>query len=136
MEHREVLMELAALLDEAQSAPPARRIEWRDRIAAHGDRAIEGVRPWLADGVLAAFAVRVIERVGTNGEPALASQVLRSARPRMPSSVTDDVTWALQRLKAASRAETPRPPKAATASLAGAALRERPRLVMVARRRR
>ena len=104
-------MELAALLEEAQAAPPERRIEWRDPIAAHGARAIEGVRPWLADGVLAAFAVRVIERAGSNGEPELASRVLRSARARVPSGVAGDVTWALQRLRAASRPEPAPPPR-------------------------
>ncbi len=91
-------MELAALLEEAHSAPPDRRIEWRDRIAAHGASAIDGIRPWLADDVLAAFAVRVIERVGVNGEAELASQVLRSERAHVPAEVSADVTWALRKL--------------------------------------
>lgn len=43
-------------------------------------RAIEGVEPWLTDGALAAFAIRVIWRVGEQGEPAAAVEVLRAAR--------------------------------------------------------
>ncbi|MHB8891162.1 MAG: hypothetical protein ACYC65_03870 [Candidatus Limnocylindrales bacterium] len=100
-------MELATLLETARSAPPDRRIESRDGIAAYGARAIEGVRPWLADGVLAAFAVRVIERVGTHGEPELATKVLRSARTKVPPGVTDDVVWALQRLRVAAHPVAP-----------------------------
>jgi hypothetical protein len=98
--------ELTALLAEARSAPPDRRIESRDQIAAHGALAIEGVRPWLSDEVLAAFAVRVIEQVGVNGEPELATEVLRSARKKVPAGVTDDVEWALARVKATAN---PRP---------------------------
>jgi len=87
----EELMELAALLEQAQTAPRDRRIEWRDPIAAHGATAIEGVRPWLADGELAAFAVRVIEQAGIAGEPQLAAKVLRAARhARPPDSGSGD----------------------------------------------
>ncbi len=96
-------MELAALLEGARTAPPSRRIELRDQIAAYGVPAIEGVRPWLDDDRLAAFAVRVIEQVGIEGEPAQATRVLRSERGRVPANVTGDVDWALQRLKAARR---------------------------------
>ncbi len=128
-------MELTALLEEAQSAPPARRIEWRDPIAAYGARAIEGVRPWLMEGVLSAFAVRVIERAGSNGEPELATQVLRSVRARVPSGVTADVTWALQRLRAASRPDATTPPKPAAPRSARSVRREPPQFTMVAQRR-
>ena len=81
-------MELATLLEEARTASPGQRIEWRDRIVAHGPDAIEGVRPWLADDVLAAFAVRVIEHAGLAGNDELASKVLRGARKKAPESVT------------------------------------------------
>ena len=103
-------MELAALLEQARCAAPDRRIESRDRIAEYGARAIDGVRPWLADDVLSAFTVRVIERAGINGESALASKVLRSARATVPAGVSEDVAWALQHLQAAAR---PKPPPAA-----------------------
>ena len=107
-------MELTALLETARSASPARRIESRDQIAAFGALAIEGIRPWLTDDALAAFAVRVIERAGINGEPQLAAKVLRAARSKVPAGVTDDVVWALERLRAASRPKPP-PPAAAAA---------------------
>jgi hypothetical protein len=97
-------MKLALLLEEARTASPARRIEWRDRIAAFGPRAIEGVRPWLSSPVLAAFAIRVIERAGAAGETTLAAGVLRSARTAVPPAVAADIDWALQRLRATSQA--------------------------------
>lgn len=106
-------MTLAALLKAAGDATPDRQIETRDAIAAHGVQAIEGVRPWLTDDVLAAFAVRVIERVGLQGEPELAAKVLRSARTKVPAGVSDDVEWALQQLRAAVR-PTPQPVVRAT----------------------
>jgi len=96
-------MKLAQLLEEARTASPARRIEWRDRIAAFGPRAIEGVRPWLSSPVLAGFAIRVIERVGVAGETTVAAGVLRSARTTVPPAVAADIDWALQRLRAAAQ---------------------------------
>jgi hypothetical protein len=96
-------MKLALLLEEARTASPARRIEWRDRIAAYGPRAIEGVRPWLTSPVLAAFAIRVIERAGAAGETTLAAGALRLARTTVPPAVAADINWALQRLRTASQ---------------------------------
>ncbi len=92
-------MELAKLLSEAEVAPPGRRIEWRDPIAAYGTRAIEAVRPWLASPLLAAFAIRVIERAGAAGDFALATRVLREDRGHVPSRIVSDVDWALRRLR-------------------------------------
>ena len=129
-------MELLALLNEADAASPMQRIEWRDRIAAHGARAIDGVRPWLANPVLAAFAIRVIERAGINGEARHATQVLRSARSRVPLAMKGDVDWALHLLRhratesvAPSAAAPPARPSAKPVRL------ERPYLSTVARRR-
>jgi hypothetical protein len=99
-------MELAPLLEEAGAASPANRIQWRDRIAAHGSRAIEGIKPWLADPILAAFAVRVIERAGTSGEAEHATQVLRSARSKVPMAVKGDIDWAIHQLRAPSQPKT------------------------------
>lgn len=96
-------MKLAPLLEEARTASPASRIEWRDKIAAFGPQAIEGVRPWLSSPVLAAFAIRVIERAGAAGEAALATQVLRSARTAVPPGAAADIDWALQRLRLTSQ---------------------------------
>jgi len=96
-------VQLVSLLEEAQGASPDHRILWRDRIAPFGTRAIDGVEPWLTNGVLAAFAVRVILRVGQQGEPKAAAKVLRSARRRVPPQVQGDVEWALAALRLAVR---------------------------------
>jgi hypothetical protein len=95
--------ELTALLAAAAAASLTDRIEWRDRIAAHGVRGIEAVGPWLDDPKLAAFAVRVIERAGETGEAASASRILRSARTRATPAIARDIDWALRRLKLRSR---------------------------------
>ncbi|MEI8332911.1 MAG: hypothetical protein WCH74_03500 [Chloroflexota bacterium] len=108
-------MGLDALLEAATCATPGRRIELRDEIAAYGAPAIDGVRPWLQNDTLAAFAVRVIERAGLDGEGVLAAQVLRWARTRVPAAVTGDVEWALQQLRAARR-PVPAPPAAPSPS--------------------
>ena len=97
-------MQLASLLEEARTASPASRIEWRDGIAAFGLRAIEAVQPWLSHSVLAAFAIRVIERAGAASDPKLAARVLRAARADVPPAAAGDIDWALTRLKAASHA--------------------------------
>lgn len=112
---RKGMMKLALLLEEARTASPTLRIEWRDRIAAFGPRAIEGVQPWLSSPVLAAFAIRVIERAGTAGEAPLAAGVLRSARTTVPPAAAADIDWALRRLRATSQ-----PSRATDASPSGA----------------
>ena len=111
-------MRLASLLAEAAAAPPERRIQWRDRIAPFGRRAIDGVEPWLFDGVLAAFAIRVIWRAGELGEPAAAVTSLRAVRGRLPVHLQRDVDWALRSLQPmlrplAARAEARTAPVAA-----------------------
>ena len=131
-------MELLALLSKAETASPMHRIEWRDRIAAHGARAIEGVRPWLASPVLAAFAIRVIERAGTSGDAPHATQVLRSARSTVPLAMKGDVDWALHLLRQrAAQSVALAAPLAAPQARPSAkpARRERPYLSTVARRR-
>jgi hypothetical protein len=125
-------MGLEALLGAAEVATPGRRIELRDPIAAYGAPAIEGVRPWLVSDTLAAFAVRVIERAGLDGEGVLAATVLRWARTRVPAAVTGDVEWALQQLRAAKR---PTPAPAAPVATTAAPRREPPRYDPVTRRR-
>ena len=125
---------LATLLREAQAASPTNRIEWRDRIAGHGVRGIEGVRPWLADPVLAAFAIRVIEKAGANGELAPAIEVLRSARNTVPPAVRADLEWALQQLKLRGQPEPAVAPPANPPVAARPVRRERPHMAPVARR--
>jgi len=96
-------MQLTSLLEEAQGATPDRRILFRDQIAPFGTRAIEGVEPWLTSDVLAAFAVRVILRVGQQGERIAAAKALRAARRRVPPRVLGDVEWALASLRLAAK---------------------------------
>jgi len=91
--------DLHQLLKGAEQAGPAHRIEFRDRIAAHGLPAIEAVAPWLADPTYAAFAIRVIERVGHNGERDAATDVLRGARRVVDPQVRPDLDWALVHLR-------------------------------------
>jgi hypothetical protein len=124
-------MELEALLAEAKSASPLRRIEWRDQIAAYGDQGIQAVSPWLADETLAAFAVRVIDRAGLDGHPDAATRALQDWRKRAPEGVRDDIAWALRRIKVASQPEAPKPVK----PLPVQAARVRPRSTTAARRR-
>jgi hypothetical protein len=127
-------MDLATLLVEAETAAPGRRIEFRDPIAAYGLDAIEGVRPWLQDDRLAAFAVRVVERVGLDGESVTAAKVLRSVRTKVPQDVQGDVEAALVRLKTASKAPPAAKPEQVAMPVA-ASRREPPRYDAEKRRR-
>jgi hypothetical protein len=127
-------MQLAVLLAEAHEASPDRRILWRDRIAAFGGRAIEGVRPWLSDPVLAAFAIRVIARAGEQDQAEAAARALHAARRTVPVHLQADLHWALARL----RTVTPLASKAQSAPPTlpgGSPVREHPRSSTVARRR-
>jgi hypothetical protein len=124
-------MQLVALLDQARAASPGERIEWRDRIAPYGQRAIDGVKPWLADSALAAFAIRVIWRVGEEDSPEEAIRVLRAARGKLPPALKGDADWAIKALKAPSHAA----PAAATTVPAAPRRVETPRFSQVARRR-
>ena len=128
---------LATLLARAEGADPANRIDLRDPIAAHGAAAIEAVTPWLKDPALAAFAIRVIARVGLDGEREAAQSVLRSARRRMDERLRADTDWALSVLKvaparaveppAARRTTLPRRPEAPRYAAGSRPLRSRPR---------
>jgi hypothetical protein len=91
--------DLPGLLAGAEGAGPADRIEWRDRIAAFGAPAISAVAPWLADARLAAFAIRVIERAGRDGEREAAVAALRRARHRVDPRVRPDLDRALLGLR-------------------------------------
>lgn len=128
-------MNLANLLVEAKRASPGQRIEWRDRIAAYGDRGIQAVRPWLADDVLASFAVRVIDRAGLDGHAEAATLALRAWRKRTAEVARGDIEWALRRIKAASRPQAPRPAQPSTVPAARPVQREKPRSAIVIRRR-
>lgn len=129
-------MQLAGLLEKARTADPGERIQWRDQLVPFGTKAIEAVAPWLTDQVLAAFAVRVIVRVGENGEPEAATKALRSARTRVPDTIRADLDWALTTLKTAAKQTAdaelaPVPAKARARTTA----RERPHLAPPTARR-
>lgn len=128
---------LATLLARAEGADPAHRIDLRDPIAAHGAAAIEAVTPWLKEPTLAAFAIRVIARVGLDGEREAAQMALRSARRRMDERLRADADWALGVLKvspaaspepaAAKRPAAPRRAEAPRYASGSRPLRSRPR---------
>ncbi len=90
---------LTELIATATAADPVDRIQWRDPIAAFGASAIEAVTPWLKDPTMAAFAIRVIVRIGTDGERDLAISTLRTARRRFDTQLRADADWALGALK-------------------------------------
>ena len=108
-------LSLADDLAGARAADRSTRIEWRDRIAEHGDAAIEAVLPWVEDPEYAAFAVRVIEATARFGEKETAIKALRSAFPIAPNdAIRRDIQQALADLGApeahvgSSKAGTPR----------------------------
>jgi hypothetical protein len=95
---------LASLLQAAAEAAPDRRIEFRDRIAAHGEAAIKSVSPWLADPALGAFAVRVIRKAVDADTLPVALACLRSAKTSAGSGgVTRDIEEAIKALRPPAR---------------------------------
>jgi len=125
-------MHLSVLLDEARNAGPLHRIEWRDPIASYGERAIAAVQPWLVDPVLGSFAIRVIERVGEQGKAEQATRALRAARGLVPPPQQGDLDWALGRLRPITH---PASAKTCASEMKQRRVGERPRLLVVARRR-
>ena len=85
--------DLDQALQVAAAAEPGTRIDFRDRIAAHGSDAIEAMRDWVGDPRLAAFAIRVLERTAI--EPSQRAAVLDVLdaidRDNLPSHLVDDV---------------------------------------------
>ena len=94
-------LSLADDLAGARAADLSTRIEWRDRIAEHGESAIEAVLPWVEDPKLAAFAVRVIAATARYGEEEAAIDALRSALPTaLNDTIRGDIQQALADLGA------------------------------------
>jgi hypothetical protein len=100
------LMELTALLAQARSARPDRRIELRDPIAGFGRRAIKEMSAWIDHPKLGAFAVRVVVRAGQHGERPAALRALRAARQRTDADHRTDLDWAIASLQPAKRTTT------------------------------
>ena len=96
---------LDQLLERARTADPLDRIELRDPIAAHGEAAIDELTDWLADPRLAAFAVRVLERIGREAEnrPAVVAELKAVDREDLAPGVAGDIDVALQGLGVVSR---------------------------------
>ncbi len=83
--------ELERLFDEARVASPAVRLpEYRDAIAAHSREAIEPLAGWVEEPVLAAFAIRTLERVATL-DPAAKGDVIEGLRSAYHEDVADPI---------------------------------------------
>jgi hypothetical protein len=91
---------LGVVLAAARDASPDRRIELRDEIAAHGEAAVDAMSDSLSDHRLAAFAIRVLERIGR--EPQHTSSVVGTLtaidREELPDHLARDVDQSLSRL--------------------------------------
>jgi hypothetical protein len=98
------MSELDDLLDEASDADPGDRIDLRDPIAAHGEVAIDAMTDWLADPRLAAFAIRVLERIGRDPgqRPAVLRALTAVDRTELPPHLVGDLDGALAALGARS----------------------------------
>ncbi len=96
---------LDQLLERARTADPRDRIELRDPIAAHGEAAIDELTDWLADPRLAAFAVRVLERIGRDADnrAAVVAELKAVDREDLAPGVAGDIDVALQGLGVVSR---------------------------------
>lgn len=99
-------MQLTALLAQARSARPDRRIELRDPIANFGRRAIKEISGWIDDPKLGAFAARVVVRAGQHGERPAALRALRAARERTDVDHLTDLDWAIASLQPAKSTGT------------------------------
>jgi hypothetical protein len=99
------MTDLDALLARAREADPGDRIDLRDEVAAHGDAAIEAMNDWLADPRLAAFAIRVLERVGQTPvhRPAVLEVLAAIDRDELPPHLESDLDRALGSLGIAVR---------------------------------
>ena len=97
------MSDLDDLLTQAREADPGVRITLRDPIAAQGDLAIEAMTDWLGDPRLAAFAVRVLERIGREHAHRLAVVEALSAvdRAELPQHLISDLDGALAALGSA-----------------------------------
>lgn len=91
------MTDLDELLSQAREADPADRINLRDPIAAHGEAAIDAMADWLGDRRLAAFAIRVLERIGRQSEerPAVIAVLAAVDRTELPAHLIGDLDRSL-----------------------------------------
>jgi hypothetical protein len=110
------------LLSRARNAEPDLRIELRDPVAARGARAIDAMTDWLGDPRLAAFAIRVLERIGRDeaNKAAVVAALRAVDREDLPDHLGRDLDAALAGLGVTVRARrdprVPAPPPAASAT--------------------
>ncbi len=91
---------LDKLLAAVRTAEPGERIEYRDPIAAHGAPAIPLLRVWLTVPRRSAFAVRTLEKIGTEeASHGAVLDALASVPSTVPDSVARDVSEAVSRLR-------------------------------------
>jgi len=105
------MSELDDLLAQARDADPGDRIKLRDSIAAHGDAAIDAMIDWVGDQRLAAFAIRVLERIGMQSphRSAVVDVLAAVDGTELSSHVLADLEGALASLGVGARsARTPR----------------------------
>jgi hypothetical protein len=95
------LMSLDQLLAVASKADGSERIQFRDPISQHGDRAIPAMTTWLVDARLRAFAVRVLQRIAQDAS--LRRPVIQALggvdRGSLPLDVRRDVEDTLNNLQ-------------------------------------
>lgn len=110
------MTDLDDLLLQAREADPGERILLRDRIAAHGEDAIEAMTDWLGDPRLAAFAVRVLERIGGDllARPSVIEVLQAIDREEWPGHLAGDVSRTLAALGASPVASRARRPSSGT----------------------
>src|SRR6185295_1715241 len=101
--------ELDDLLTQAREASPQTRIERRDPIASFGEAAVDAMADWIGDPRLAAFAIRVLERLGRLPTArAAVIDVLRSVdRAALSEPLVRDVDASLLALGASSGGRHP-----------------------------
>jgi hypothetical protein len=93
--------DLRRLVEEAESASPETRIEYRDRIAPKGAPAIQAVSAWISNRRLGPFAVRVIRAAASYDARAAAVLALTAGRPVAATPlIRQDIDEALQALGA------------------------------------
>jgi hypothetical protein len=97
----------------ARAADGLARMEWRNRLAAHGVAAIDPMSAWLLDPVLGALSVRVLAKIALDPSArGVVIKVLTETRPKVPNArVREDIDVVLAELKPSLR--SPRPASAA-----------------------
>lgn len=96
--------ELVGLLAEVAAAPPGRRIDFRDRVAAFGLEAVPVLEDWVTEGNSAPFAIAALEAIGRSFEPGPCIRALGRLRARRPGVVAlaSEAIDRLERLPRAS----------------------------------